>query len=406
LGHKVHPYGFRIGIIKPWLAKWYADRDYATLLQEDMRIRELVARQLSNASVSQVEIERGINHVTVTVHTAKPGIVIGKGGANVEALRTNIGKLTDKKVKLEIKEILQPELDGMLLAQNVAGQLERRIAFRKAIKQSIQRTIKAVAKGVKIQVSGRLGGSEMSRTEWDKEGRIPLGTLRADISYGVVHAHTTYGRIGVKAWVYRGEQLGDRPGSARTEPRAPRRTAAATRTRSAGRAATDGAPVAAEDGATAATAVVDEPMTAPQAAPAPAAPETVEPVAAAEEAPVAVAEEPTESAAEPVGAAAEPEAAEAEPVADAAIAAEPEAIAAEPEAPAEPKAPAEPEAPAEPAAPAKRSRAASSRSTSATPKAPRTRKSPAKKAAAKPEAEPEATEKPASDTPDAGSEEG
>jgi small subunit ribosomal protein S3 len=235
VGHKVHPYGFRIGIIKPWLAKWYADRDYATLLQEDMRIRELVARQLSNASVSQVEIERGINHVTVTVHTAKPGIVIGKGGANVEALRTNVGKLTNKKVKLEIKEILQPELDGMLLAQNVAGQLERRIAFRKAIKQSIQRTIKAGAKGVKIQVSGRLGGSEMSRTEWDKEGRIPLGTLRADISYGVVHAHTTYGRIGVKAWVYRGEQLGERPGSARTEPRAPRRTAAgaATRTRTA-----------------------------------------------------------------------------------------------------------------------------------------------------------------------------
>ncbi len=241
MGHKVHPYGFRIGIIKPWLAKWYADRDYATLLQEDMRIRELVARQLSNASVSQVEIERGINHVTVTVHTAKPGIVIGKGGANVEALRTNVGKLTNKKVKLEIKEILQPELDGMLLAQNVAGQLERRIAFRKAIKQSIQRTIKAGAKGVKIQVSGRLGGSEMSRTEWDKEGRIPLGTLRADISYGVVHAHTTYGRIGVKAWVYRGEQLGERPGSARTEPRAPRRGAAGTRTRAAGTRATGAA---------------------------------------------------------------------------------------------------------------------------------------------------------------------
>ena len=238
MGHKVHPYGFRIGIIKPWLAKWYADRDYATLLQEDMRIRELVARQLSNASVSQVEIERGINHVTVTVHTAKPGIVIGKGGANVEALRTNIGKLTNKKVKLEIKEILQPELDGMLLAQNVAGQLERRIAFRKAIKQSIQRTIKAGAKGVKIQVSGRLGGAEMSRTEWDKEGRIPLGTLRADISYGVVHAHTTYGRIGVKAWVYRGEQLGERPGSARTEPRAARRGAAGgTRSRAAAPAA-------------------------------------------------------------------------------------------------------------------------------------------------------------------------
>ena len=258
MGHKVHPYGFRIGIIKPWLAKWYADRDYATLLQEDMRIRELVAKQLSNASVSQVEIERGINHVTVTVHTAKPGIVIGKGGANVEALRTNVGKLTNKKVKLEIKEILQPELDGMLLAQNVAGQLERRIAFRKAIKQSIQRTIKAGAKGVKIQVSGRLGGSEMSRTEWDKEGRIPLGTLRADISYGVVHAHTTYGRIGVKAWVYRGEQLGDRPGSARTEPRAPRRGTAGTTGRSAAtRPSTSRA----------ATAVAERPEPAASAAP-------------------------------------------------------------------------------------------------------------------------------------------
>jgi len=207
MGHKVHPYGFRIGIIKPWLAKWYADRDYASLLGEDMRIRQLVGKQLSNASVSQVEIERGINHVTVTVHSAKPGIVIGKGGANVESLRTNVGKLTNKKVKLEIKEILQPELDAVLVAQNVAGQLERRIAFRKAMKQAIQRSIKAGAKGVKVQVAGRLGGSEMSRSEWDREGRIPLGTLRADISYGVVHAHTTYGRIGVKVWVYKGDVM-------------------------------------------------------------------------------------------------------------------------------------------------------------------------------------------------------
>jgi small subunit ribosomal protein S3 len=232
MGHKVHPYGFRIGIVKPWLAKWYADRDYATLLQEDMRIRQLVAKQLSNASVSQVEIERGINHVTVTVHSAKPGIVIGKGGANVELLRSSVGKLTDKKVKLEIKEVLQPELDGVLVAQNVASQLERRIAFRKAIKQTIQRTIKAGAKGVRIQVAGRLGGSEMSRTEWDREGRIPLGTLRADISYGMVHARTTYGRIGVKVWIYRGELLADLPGSARTEPRERARPATARSTRS------------------------------------------------------------------------------------------------------------------------------------------------------------------------------
>src|SRR5688500_17020343 len=318
MGHKVHPYGFRIGIIKPWLAKWYADRDYATLLQEDMRIRELVAKQLSNASVSQVEIERGINHVTVTVHTAKSCIVVGKGGANVEALRTNIGKLTNKKVKLEIKEILQPELDGMLLAQNVAGQLERRIAFRKAIKQSIQRTIKAGAKGVKIQVSGRLGGSEMSRTEWDKEGRIPLGTLRADISYGVVHAHTTYGRIGVKAWVYRGEQLGDRPGSARTEPRAPRRSAAPARTRSRG--ATDGAPAATEE-AVAATALVDEPVRSEQAPVAVEAPEAVveaPPAAVVEEAPVSVVrDEPPAEA--PAAETAAP-AAETEPVPDASAA--------------------------------------------------------------------------------------
>jgi small subunit ribosomal protein S3 len=245
MGHKVHPYGFRIGIIKPWLAKWYADRDYATLLQEDMRIRQLVAKQLANASVSQVEIERGVNHVTVTVHSAKPGIVIGKGGANVELLRTSIGKQTDKKVKLEIKEVLQPELDGVLVAQNVASQLERRIAFRKAIKQTIQRTIKAGAKGVRIQVSGRLGGSEMSRTEWDREGRIPLGTLRADISYGVVHARTTAGRIGVKVWIYRGEQLGEAPGSARTEPRERARPARSGRsTRST--AGTPAAPVTAE----------------------------------------------------------------------------------------------------------------------------------------------------------------
>src|SRR6187402_2817862 len=210
MGHKVHPYGFRIGIIKPWLAKWYADRDYATLLQEDMRIRELVGRQLSNASVSQVEIERGINHVTVTVHTAKPGIVIGKGGANVEALRQQIGRLTDGKVKLEIKEIRQPELDAVMVATNIAQQLTRRIAFRKAIKQAIQRTMKAGAKGVKIAVSGRLGGAEMARREWEKEGRIPLGTLRADISYGQVLSRTTYGAIGVKVWIYRGDVIPER----------------------------------------------------------------------------------------------------------------------------------------------------------------------------------------------------
>ncbi|HMJ80099.1 MAG TPA: 30S ribosomal protein S3 [Candidatus Dormibacteraeota bacterium] len=210
MGHKVHPNGFRLGVSRTWNAKWYADRDYTALLREDIAVRQLVQARLANASVSQVEIERGINHVTVTIHTAKPGIVIGKGGANVEALRQQIGKISSRKVKLEIREIRQPELDAVLVAANIAQQLSRRIAFRKAMKQAIQRTMKAGAKGVKIMVAGRLGGSEMARREWEREGRIPLNTLRADISYGQVHAHTTYGRIGVKVWIYRGDVLPER----------------------------------------------------------------------------------------------------------------------------------------------------------------------------------------------------
>ncbi len=210
MGHKVHPYGFRLGVSRTWNAKWYAGKNYTDLLKEDISVRALVSKRLANASVSNVEIERGINHVTVTVHTAKPGIVIGKGGANVEALRQQIGRLTSRKVKLEIKEIRQPELDAYLVAINIAQQLSRRIAFKKAMKQAVQRTMKAGAKGVKIAVAGRLGGSEMARREWEKEGRIPLGTLRADISYGQVHAHTTYGRIGVKVWVYRGDVMPER----------------------------------------------------------------------------------------------------------------------------------------------------------------------------------------------------
>ena len=205
MGRKVHPYGFRLGTSRTWNAKWYADKNYTDLLKEDITIRTLVSRRLANASVSMVDIERGINHVTVTVHTAKPGIVIGKGGANVEILRQQIGGLTKRRVKLEIKEIRQPELDAVLVAANIAQQLTRRIAFKKAMKQAVQRTMKAGARGVKINVAGRLGGSEMARREWEKEGRVPLGTLRADISYGQVHAHTTYGRIGVKVWIYRGE---------------------------------------------------------------------------------------------------------------------------------------------------------------------------------------------------------
>ena len=211
MGHKVHPYGFRLGVTRTWTAKWYQDKEYTTLLKEDITIRKLVGERLANASVSGLEIERNFGQVTVTVHTAKPGIVIGKGGQNVEILRQQIGALTKRKVKLEIKEIRQPELDAYLVAMNIAQQLSRRIAFKKAMKQSIQRSMKAGAKGVKIMVSGRLGGAEMGRREWDKEGRIPLGTLRADISYGQVHAHTTYGRIGVKVWIYRGDIAPERP---------------------------------------------------------------------------------------------------------------------------------------------------------------------------------------------------
>ncbi len=219
MGHKVHPYGFRIGVSRGWTANWYAGKGYTDLLKEDFAIRDLIDRRLANASVSHVEIERGINHVTVTIHTAKPGIVIGKGGANVEALRQQIGRISSRKVKLEIKEIRQPELDAQLVAANIAQQLSRRIAFKKAMKQSVQRTMKAGAKGVRIAVAGRLGGAEMARREWEREGRIPLGTLRADISYGQVHAHTTYGRIGVKVWVYRGDIIPER--------QAPREAAAA-----------------------------------------------------------------------------------------------------------------------------------------------------------------------------------
>jgi small subunit ribosomal protein S3 len=211
MGRKVHPYGFRLGVSRTWNARWYEEgREYGELVKEDIRIRQLIGRMLANASVSQVDIERGKNYVSVTVHTAKPGIVIGKGGTNVAALRQQVEKLTGRKVQLEIKEIRQPELDAYLVAANIAQQLSRRIAFKKAMKQAIQRSMKAGAKGVKVAVAGRLGGSEMARREWDKEGRIPLGSLRADVSYGQIHAHTSYGRIGVKVWIYRGDVVPER----------------------------------------------------------------------------------------------------------------------------------------------------------------------------------------------------
>ncbi len=203
MGQKVNPIGFRLGVYRNWEARWYADKEYTKLLHEDLAMRRLVMGRLRNASVARIETERSANQLTVIIQTAKPGIVIGKQGASVDALRDELERISGKKVRVTIHEIKTPELDATLVAENVASQLEKRIAFRRALKQSIMRTMRAGAKGVKIEVSGRLGGAEMSRREWDRDGRVPLHTLRADIDYGRAEARTTFGRIGVTAWVYK-----------------------------------------------------------------------------------------------------------------------------------------------------------------------------------------------------------
>jgi small subunit ribosomal protein S3 len=211
MGHKVHPIGFRLGILYPWQSKWYAAKGYTDLLHEDLRIRRLVFQRLPDAAVSRVELERNANAVVVTVHTAKPGIVIGRGGQKVDELRNMLERETGRRIRLNIVEIRQPELDAYLVARSVADQLERRVAFRRAMKQAVQRTMQRGARGVKIQIGGRLGGAEMSRRETEKEGRVPLHTLRADVDFGQAEAHTTFGRIGVKAWIYRGDILPELP---------------------------------------------------------------------------------------------------------------------------------------------------------------------------------------------------
>ncbi|MGZ0051211.1 30S ribosomal protein S3 [Brevibacillus gelatini] len=207
MGQKVSPVGLRIGVIRDWESKWYADKDFATLLHEDLKIRKFVKGRLKDAAVSTIEIERAANRVNVTIHTAKPGMVIGKGGAEVEVLRKSLTDLTGKRVHININEIKRPDLDATLVAENIARQLENRISFRRAQKQSITRTLRAGAKGIKTLVSGRLGGADIARSEGYSEGTVPLHTLRADIDYGTAEAHTTYGRIGVKVWIYRGEVL-------------------------------------------------------------------------------------------------------------------------------------------------------------------------------------------------------
>ena len=206
MGHKVHPTGFRLGVIYDWQSKWYAGKNYRTQLHEDISIRNRIMNPAAaDAGISHVEIERNVNQMTVTIHTAKPGIVIGRSGANVDLLRTELEKQTGHRVRVNINEIRTPELDAYLVARSIAEQLQRRVAFRRAIKQTVQRTMQRGAKGIKVAVAGRLGGSEMSRRESEKQGRIPLHTLRADIDFGIAEAHTTFGRIGVKVWIYKGD---------------------------------------------------------------------------------------------------------------------------------------------------------------------------------------------------------
>lgn len=207
MGQKVNPVGMRIGIIRDWESKWFADKDYAKLLHEDLKVREYIMKRLHDASVSKIEIERAANRVNISIHTAKPGMVIGKGGTEVEALRKALNQLTEKRVHINIIEIKRADLDAKLVAENIARQLENRVSFRRAQKQTIQRAMRAGAKGIKTQVSGRLGGADIARAEHYSEGTVPLHTLRADIDYATAEADTTYGKLGVKVWIYRGEVL-------------------------------------------------------------------------------------------------------------------------------------------------------------------------------------------------------
>ena len=207
MGQKVNPIGFRLGVIRTWDSKWYAKADYAKLLHEDLKLRSFLKKRLYHSGVSKIEIERAANKAKINIFTARPGLIIGKKGSEVETLKKELAKLTDKEVYLNIQEVRKPELDAQLVAENVALQLERRIAFRRAMKKSVTSALKFGAKGIRITCSGRLGGAEMSRTEWYREGRVPLHTLRADIDYGFAEAKTTYGIIGVKVLIFKGEVL-------------------------------------------------------------------------------------------------------------------------------------------------------------------------------------------------------
>jgi small subunit ribosomal protein S3 len=207
LGHKVNPIGFRLGVIKTWDSKWFATADYAKLLHEDIKLREYLKKRLYHAGISKIELERASNKVKVNIFAARPGIIIGKKGSEVESLKKELSTLTDKEIFLNIQEVRKPEIDAQLVAESVALQLERRVAFRRAMKKSVTQALKFGAQGIKITSSGRLGGAEIARTEWYREGRVPLHTLRADIDYGFAEAKTTYGIIGIKVLIFKGEIL-------------------------------------------------------------------------------------------------------------------------------------------------------------------------------------------------------
>jgi len=212
MGQKTHPRGFRLGIIKPWKSRWYAERDFGKLLAEDETIRKYLHRRLAHAALSEVEIERKPQKVTVTLHTARPGVVIGKQGSEVDKLRDELAHLTKSEVAINVEEVKRPEVDAQLVADNVAHQLVQRISFRRAMKRAVQAAMRAGAEGIKVQTGGRLGGAEIARSEGYHEGRVPLHTLRADIDYAQSTAKTTYGTIGVKVWIFNGEVVEDRRG--------------------------------------------------------------------------------------------------------------------------------------------------------------------------------------------------
>ncbi len=207
MGQKTHPKIFRIGVIETWDSKWYAERDYAQLLHEDLKIKKFIKGRLFHAGISKIEIERATNKAKINIHTARPGIVIGKKGVEIEKLKEELSRLTGREIYINIHEVRRPDLDGQLVAENVALQLQRRVAFRRAMKESVSRALRMGAQGIRVQCSGRLGGAEIARTNWYREGRVPLHTLRADVSYGLAEAQTTYGVIGVKVWIFRGEVL-------------------------------------------------------------------------------------------------------------------------------------------------------------------------------------------------------